>query len=786
MFCHYIVTALRNLSRNKLNSIINIIGLAVSISIFILIMRYIQDELLTDKFHINSNRLYRVEFVDFAAACPAGLADVLIDQFPEIESVVRYSPTNLIQLRFQPSDRTSQEKNLKFEDFIFADSTFLTLFSFPLIDGNLSTCLNAPFSIVLSESTAQLLFSDDDPMGKSVRVNNEYYCTVTGILKDVPGNSSIDFNGIISMVTINKLRGPAYLKDMSNWFYATYILLGENADSEHLEQKIRDYTSRTFANNRPSPFLLRPLNSIYFNRNNYPTDYSKHGNMQYIYIFLAVAFTIILIAIINFINISTATASSRAKEVGVRKVVGSQKSNLIGQFLGETIILSLIAILLGIMITELVKPEFNQIIGKPLNIGYLENPVTLLYLAGVGITIGILSGIYPAFYLTSFKPVQVLKNNLVKGSGGKFIRGFLLVVQFVITIVLITATLAIKKQLNYIKNKDLGLDSEQVVLLQLNRDLRGKRELLKERLKQNPNIINTTFSSLNPGGMDGDNYIRTVNGERRTFYYLMTDPEFVDVLNLKVILGRNFHKDSKSEIGRSILLNETAVKEFELEEPIGTTFALFDTIGTVVGVVKDFHFRSLHNGIEPMSILCIPDWAGFAQIKVAGDNIPQTLEYIEQTWNEISPEFSFEYEFLDERFEAQYKAEEKFGKIADYFSIFAIFIACLGLFGLVSFTVTQRTKEISIRKVNGASVLQIVIMLTRELSVWILVSFLIACPIAYIAMEKWLQNFAYQTKVSWWLFIIAGTISFVIASLTMSYHAIKAALGDPSEGLRYE
>lgn len=765
---------------------INILGLSVSMAIFILIVRYIDNQLSTDKFHENLDRIYRVEYVDFSSACSAGIKDILLQNFPEVLTAVRYFPANGIQLEYEESGRSETRKRLRFDNFLWADSTFFDVFTFPLVDGNAASCLSQPYNIVLSESSARKLFGDKDPMGKILKLNNRFTCKVTGIMKDSPGASSIDVNGFISLVSFEEIRGPEFLQNLNNWFYATYVLFPDDHNADTVASRFGAYFTDNFTDNRSVSFHFMPYQDIYFNRINASADYHNHGNMQNVRIFLAIAIFIIIIAIINFINITTATASARAREVGIRKVSGAYKTKLIRQFLGETIVVSLIAVIIAVMITELVKPEFNTIIGEKLNIGYLEHPVIFLYLFAGAVLVGTIAGLYPAFYLTAFKPIQVLKGQVVRGGRGILLRRILIVLQFVISIVLIIGTLVVRQQLDYLRKKDLGFDSEHILFVDVNRDIKGNKQAFREILLQNPNIKNITFSTFKPGDMGGETYRRNINGEDYQFYYTMTDPEFIDVFDLEIVEGRNFHRNSQADHDRAILLNETAVEFFGLEEPVGTQFYLFDTIGTVVGVVKDYHFRSLHNSIEPLSILCIPDWMRDCQIRIEGRNIPETISYIEKIFYEYAPDFTFDYNFMDSAFDDLYKSEEKFGKIFTYFALLAIIIACLGLYGLVSQTAVQRTREICIRKVNGASTSGIVFMLVKELSIWVLIAFIIACPVAWFTMDKWLENFAFQTNIGWWLFLISGVIAFAIAILTMSYKAIRAATMNPGDGLRYE
>jgi putative ABC transport system permease protein len=790
MIRNYLIIAFRNLIRNKLHSTINIAGMAVGIAMFILIMMFVKNELSVDQFYPNLDRIYRLEVANFSAGCAAGVTDKISAEFPEIQKTVRMVPRNSILLKYSPENSPNNEKGIKFDDILYGDSTILDIFSLDVLKGDVKTALTTPFSLVLSESTVNKIFGEQiehvNPIGQTIKVDNSYDCTITAIIKDIPQNSSISINGIISLISAKEIYSDEFLSNMSNWFYATYLLLSEKHDAKLLEEKINKHLVDLFPGNPQFIFILRPMRDIYFNDDHNAGDYSKHGDRQIVYIFIAIALIIIIIAIINFVNLSTATASMRANEVGVRKVVGSQKRNLITQFLSESTLISFVAIILAVIIAELLKPQFNELIGKKLEIGYLQSPMFILVLIGGALVIGIISGLYPAFYLTAFKAVDVLKGKQQKGAKGIFLRKTLLIIQFTISIILIIGTITVNKQLNYLGKKDLGFNKEHLIYLNLTPDIRDKKDLLRQKLVQNPDIKKVSFSNFLPGQMGGNTFTRKVNEESRHFGYIMTDPDYIDLMELEIVQGRNFSWDIKSDVGQAILLNETAVKTFKLDTVIGTEIYLFDTVGVVVGVVKDFNFKSLHADVEPLSILCLPEWSRIVNIRISSANMSQSIQHIQEVWNELSPEFPFEYAFFDEGLRKSYKSDSQFAKIFWYFSLLAIFIACLGLFGLVSFTAQRRTKEIGIRKVNGASIKSIVILLTKELTRWVFPAIVISCPIAYYVMKTWLQNFAYQTNISWWIFLLSSILALAIALVITSWQAIKAAKVNPVESLRSE
>ncbi len=785
MIIHLLKTAFRFLYRNRINTLINVLGLAISIAVFIFIVRYVQYQLNTDSSHVHADRIYRLEYVGFSTACSAGIKDLVEQSGPEVIRAVRYYPNKDVQLDYGEKSKTNL-KSMKVDDILWADSSFLEVFSYPLKQGNPETCLSQPFSIVLTEAIAENLFGDDDPMGKMVTVNHRGTFKVSGILKNSHEPVSIPVNGLMSLVTMREMRGPDFLKNMDNWFFATYLLLSKTHNPDSTAARFSRYYNDRFHPNDPPTFRLNPLKSIYFESNPGPSDYSLHGNFQFLRILSAVAIFILLIAISNFINLSTAVAGLRFREVGIRKLAGANKTKLMRQYLSESVIIALFALLMALLFVELLRVDFEYIIATKIQNGFPKGLGNLLILIAGSIGIGVLAGIYPSFYLTSFQPVDVLKGRTTKGKNGQMLSRILIVFQFMVSAILIIGVLVIGKQLHFLKDKDLGYQANQIVYLDLNKDLGGKKDAFREKLLLNPQIKSVTFSSFKPGAMNGETFRREVNGKRYNLYYTMTDSDFTDVFQLDILQGRGFHKNSAADIGTAIVLNETAVKHLGLNEAVGTRISLFDSVGTVVGVVKDYHFQSMHHGIGPMCILNLPDWSRVCQIRLSGHDIPASLEYIQSVYESVAPGNIFDYGFMDQGFQQLYKSEERFATMFNYFAVLAVFIACIGLYGLIHRAALQKRHEICIRKVSGASVFQIVFMLLKDLSKWVLLAFLIACPIAWLALSNWLAGFAYQTNIGIQPFLLTGIILLLIAGMTMGYQAIRSAMMDPVKGLRSE
>ena len=791
MFTNYLKLTLRNVKKYKGYSFLNIAGLAIGITLFILIMLYVQDQLSYDKFNKNLHRIYRVENEEGTqpALAPA-VGKEIAERIPEAQKVVRFKFTRDYFVKYLPPGTQEVVGPIKITRFGWADSTVFDVFTLPFVAGNPETALEAPYALVLTESISKRIFGNENPIGKIIKVNNKDDYKVTGIIKD-PKNFHLEFDAVASFVTLGKLIGPDELNSFNFWNLPTYVLLPQNHNAADVAHKItnlfHERLNKMFQ--REFKFGLFPLKDLYFSK----FGYGKHGNLQSVYIFIIIAVFVLCIACINFINLSTARASTRAREVGIKKVVGSQKSSLITQFLTESVLLTLFALIAAIFLVYILLPEFNNLIEGNLSFDLFENPTAMLLLIGGAVFVGMASGIYPAFYLSSFTPCSVLKGDKVKGTKSVKFRQILIVFQYSISIILIIATIIVFNQLSYVRNKNLGFNKENILNFNINRNpaISRNKEGFKEKLMKNPNILNVTFSQGYPG------FIYNYEGflykeERKGSVVFTVDPEYFDVYGLQIIDGRNFSRDLKTDQLRTCIINEAAVKEFELEKPVGTIFHKDRIEGTsfpskdieVIGVVKDFHFESLHDEIGPLVFGWNPSWLWNTSIRISPYNFQKTIEYIKKVWREFSPESQFGYTFLDEQFNSQYKSEDQLGKIFGYFAVFGILIASLGLFGLASFTVERRTREIGVRKVLGASISSIFVLISKEFTKLILIANIIAWPVAFYVMNRWLQSFAYRTGIDWQVFIFSSFFALAIALFTVSYQAIKAALNNPVDSLK--
>ena len=794
MFRNYLKVAVRNLFRHKAYSFINVSGLAIGMACCILILLYVQDELSYDRFYENADQIYRLEANVKTRSGETGkwpatsgpMAPTLLDDYPEITQAVRIKPVGTMLI--------SYEKVSCYEEhLLFADLSIFDVFTFPLIRGDPKTALQQPNSIVVTQAIAEKYFGNADPMGKLLRLDNKHDYIVTGVLQKVPSNTHLKFDFLASISSLNTLNDRvAFL--FNNWgsfMLSTYILLPEGYPPVQLEEKLSLFAEKVMAKLTGAgfefAFYLQPLTRIYI---------ESESDIRTIWIFSAIGFFILFIACINFVNLSTARSANRAKEVGMRKVVGANRMQLIKQFLGESVLLSSIALLLSVALVELSLPTFNILSGKELAISYFDNKLFLFSLFAITLFVGILSGSYPAFLLSAFRPVEVLKGSLRTGLKSPLLRRILVVFQFVLSIILLIATGVVHDQLGYMRNKRLGFNKEQVVAMPILKDpsLRKKYELIKNELLRNPRILNATASSQVPRSSFEGYVIRregNEGSEAKMMGNLFVDYDFIETLGMELAAGRNFSKDSATDETKGFIFNESAVRELGWESSQASIGKQIEWDGwqkgrIIIGVVKNFHFLSLRHEIEPIVMILWPERFNFISVRIRPDDIPTTLALLENKWHEFAPGYPFEYSFLDDDFDKLYRAEDRLRKTFGCFSLLAIFIACLGLFGLTSFATEQRTKEIGIRKILGASVSGIVLLLSKEFTKLVIVSNLIAWPIAYYAMNRWLQDFAYRIHIGLGTFLLAGAIALAIALLTVSFQAIKAALANPVEALRYE
>lgn len=812
MFRNYFKIALRNLMKYKFISGINLFGLTVGLTCCLLILTYIIHELSYDKYHPNAKNVYRVErtfmnpetgalSLELGSIAPP-FAPLLLNDFKEIKNLTRLL-SNGANTPFKYEDKIFNEQNV-----FFADENLFSIFKVNVVKGNPVKALNDPYSVMLTEEMAKKYFGNDDPINKQVRLDGQFTCKITGVYKAFPSNTHLHPNVLISFNTLrdSAVYGERGLRE--NWgnnSFLTYIELPDHYDPKKLEAQFPAFQNRHIPQDgdgkiKPSDYsklTLKKLTDIHlFSHTDYEAE--ENGDIKRVYIFSAIALFILLIACINYMNLSTARSVLRAKEIGVRKVVGARKPELIAQFLSESVLLSWVATILAFGLTFLALPWLNELSGQQLTIQTLLNWKIVVPILLVPFVVGILSGIYPALFLSSFQPIKVLKGFMKVGGANISFRKVLVIVQFSISIVLIIATAIVFQQLRYMQSKSLGFSKDHIVnLAYVGGVLNDRFDAFRNELMSNSSIQSVGRSSRIPSGRLLDAMGSQINNgdslapTKADIKYIMADDGFLPTYGLKAVAGRNFTKGFSDST--SFLINEAAVKVLGLKSPqdaIGKQFAYGMRRGQVVGVVNDFHFESLHQRILPMTFLLrTGDGAGGyggLSIKIAGNNVSGALAHIEQVWKKFLPETPFDYTFLDSRFEQLYESEQKQGTIFTVFACIAIFIACLGLLGLSAFAISQRVKEIGIRKVLGADAKNIVGLLSKDFLKLVILAALIAFPVAWLMMNKWLEDFAYRINIPWWIFLVAGIIAAAVAFATISIQAIKAAHANPVKSLRTE
>lgn len=776
MLKNYFKITFRNIQKNKLHYFINITGLSIGLAVFLFIASYVLNEVNHDRQHANRDRIYQIGTGDHNGT-PGPMAQLLKDQFPEILSSVRF------RYNYGAGNFRYNGKNYKIERSYFVDPSVFDVFSFPVLQGNPDTALDSPFSVVLTKSEADKIFGTTDPIERILNVEGQDL-KVTAVIEDVPENSTIQFHSLISFKTLERIS-PNIANSWGSFLFQTYFFFPETHDADEIESRLARFIYSKYAGYDTWPqsrkdqleFRLRPFKSLYFDMDRGGS--MLHGNIQNVYIFTAVALFVLFIAIINFINLSTATASIRVREVGMRKVLGSSRGQLLRQFLAESVFLILGSSILAFVLVVLTRENFFSLIGKQVDFTYMLSPFIFLVFLVAAVCMGLISGLYPALYLSSFQPADVLQGRARKGSRGSVFRKTLIIVQFTISIVLISSAFIVGSQMDFIRKRDLGFDKNKILWFEASGSLRQKAEVLKTKLKEHPGIENVATSNFTKPGVRSL-WGRMWRDKQMDIDVFLVDPGYIPTMGLEIAEGRNFLKESDRK--RTCILNESAAREFGMESPVGELVSR----QTVVGIVKDYHFRSLHHEIGPLLLVYQQDANPIINVRISTENVGQTIAFIRKTLDELVPGEPFEYHFFDESFEALYQREQKFERLFFFFSAFAIFIACLGLFGLASFMADRRTKEIGIRKVLGASSGNVVLLLSREFTKWVVLSNVVAWPVAYFAMSKWLEDFAYRTKIGAWVFIASGLITLIIALLTVSSKAIKAALSNPADSLRYE
>lgn len=806
MIRNYLKIALRNLKRQKVSTSINVIGLAIGLATCILIMLYVQDEFSFDRYNEKADRIFRVGLKARLDGRNVGgpmmgqnAARDLKQEFPEVLSAARTRGGN----EFVSYGTTAFRQ----DNLLFADSSFFDVFTIPFLKGNPRRALTEPNTVVLTEETAQKYFGNQDPIGKVLLFGNQKRpYRITGVVRKVPANSHFQFDMLATLV------GEDQNFDYAGWIssinFQTYVLLPEHYDYKKLETKISRLAEKQIGSEiqqwlkiTPKQFrekgndfgvFLEPLTEIHLYARAEP---EKGGTIMYVYVLIAIAAFMLLLACVNFMNLSTATAARRAREVGVRKVLGSVKGQLQQQFLIETFLLAMVALTVGVLLVALTLPLFNQLTGKNLTINLLTNPSVMAGLWSGTLLVGLLAGSYPAFYLSSFKPVLVLKGRVTTGRGSFNLRSGLVVFQFFVTISMIIATVTADRQLRYMQAQKVGFDREQVLVIHDTHMLGNNETVFRDKVVRSPQVVMGSISGQVPVGrsnMDNTTVRAKDNpdqGVMSRFYFV--DPEYIPTLGMHVVQGRNFSKSFSTD-SSGVILNETAVKALGWEQnPIGRELIGYtdgngiSVIYKVVGVVSDFHFESLRQKIGPLAMFLGRN-SGNVLVKTRAEKLPELLASLKQQWESFSPAAPFSYSFLGDRFEQVYVGEQKIEQVLTLFSSLTIFIACLGLFGLATYTAEQRTKEIGVRKVLGASVGSVVALLSQDFLKLILIALLLASPVAWWAMNQWLKDFAYKITLDWWIFALAGLLAVGVALLTVSFQSIKAGMMNPVKSLRSE
>ncbi|QEC79833.1 ABC transporter permease [Mucilaginibacter ginsenosidivorax] len=801
MIKNYFKTAYRSLWKNKGFTAINVLGLSVGLAACLLIVLYVADELSYDRYNTNADRIYRITVnaklngrEGSYASSEAPLAAAIKD-LPSIEKITRLIPNTALFFSPQKFSIRKGNENLQEKRVVFAESSLFDVFTLPIIDGSATNVLTEPHTAVITESTAKKYFNKTNVVGQTFTMNDTSTYKITAVIKDVPAASHFHYDFFLSFSSIPESK-------VSSWGYSgmrNYLLVKPGTNIKNLETQIRNIEiknsmappSTWTTNGNYLNTELKPLLNIHL-RSDSQYELEKNGSIQYVYIFSVVALFILLIACVNFMNLSTARSSNRAKEVGVRKVLGSARKYLIAQFLTESVMVTLVSTITAVILAIVLMPVFNKMAGKQLAITSQTLTWLLPALLVIVLVIGSLAGSYPALFLSAFRPIEVLKGKIANGFKGGLLRSFLVVFQFSISIFLIIGTIVIYNQLNYIHNKNLGFDRSEVLVIKNTGVLGKQAAILKQQLKQLPGVVNATMTAFLPVGDD-----RNVTGlfpdrvidikKDMLSEFWPVDEDYISTMGIKMIDGRNFNKQMATDTA-AIIVNEAFVKMYGQKQPLDKT-VYRDTYGVqpyhIVGVMKDFNFNSLHDKINPV-VLYYSEDRGAISLRVKTANIMGLMSQIESKWKELSPNQRFSYSFMDEDFDATYSSERRIGQIFISFSTLAILIACLGLFGLAAYAAEQRNKEIGIRKVLGASVTSIVSMLSKDFIKLVLVAIVIASPLAWLAMNKWLQDFAYRANFQWWILAMAGGVAILIAFVTISFQSIKAALSNPVKSLRSE
>ncbi|RIJ33987.1 ABC transporter permease [Pontibacter oryzae] len=799
MLQSYFKIAIRNLLRNKVYTAINITGLAIGVAACMLIFLYVKDELSYESNFSKADRIVRVA----GNIVFDGHKDAFAVTAPPMLSAVREFANVAHATQLANTDKqTIWHKGQVFteENLLFADSAFFSVFDYELLAGPPATALDAPRKIVLTEKLAQKYFgSVEAAMGQTLKLSRDSY-VITGVYRD-KGHSHIAASGLLSLATIEPNLPEGAQDQWFNLNRYTYALLTSNNQLAAFQDQLNVLAAnkvnpwiKSNKINAVASFIAQPLKDIHFDTR-FEHDLTPQGNISYVYIFGAVAVFLLLIASINYMNLATARSAKRAKEVGLRKVVGADRGQIICQFLGESVLLTFIAMMLALALVQIFIPSFNLLTDKQFSSDFFLNREFMAALLAIVLLIGVVAGSYPAFFLSSFKPADVLKSDKQPRSGSATMRKALVILQFSISLIMIIGTIVVFTQMRFLKNADLGFAKEQIMVVDIpvgDTTLINRLSVINQKLLQNPSISNVSNSYSIPGQpLSRALILAEQNGkmEEKTIDVMFVDYDFIPVMGIEMAAGRNYNRNMHTDLNGGVIINEAAARWLGWKDPIGkkvvlSTSALGDSQAKVLGVVKDFNVSSLHAEVQPVLLQLTPQSAGYLLARISPENQPATIQFVEEQWSQFDPKHPMEYFFMDEFFDRQYRAEEKMLTVFGYFSGLTILIACLGLFGLAAFTAEQRTKEIGIRKVLGSSTGSIVLLLSKDFALLVLVAVVLASPIAWYGMSHWLQDYAYRINLSWWIFALAALLALLIAMATVSFQALKAAMLDPVKAIR--
>lgn len=805
MLKNYIILAFRNIFRDKLYNFLNISGLALGIASCLLVMFYVSNELKHDKFHEKSPVIYRLTTRFYIQDRIMNLATtsylqgpMVKEEFPEVEDFVRltrYGTSRIIKYG---------EKTFTEDKFLWADDSFFNIFSFNLKKGDPKLALIEPNSVVITENIAKKYFGDEDPLGKDLLVHNKDLYKVTGVLENYPQTSHLHPDFIASFCSLNIYSTNDIANDLvGNVDYYTYLLLREGSEPIQIERKLEKFKEKyigVLLQNLgcEADYNLQPLTKIYLHSQK-ENELEATSNINYIYLLTAIGIFILILSSLNYMNLSTARSANRTKEIGLRKVVGAHRSQLILRFLMESMLLTLISVVLAILLVYIMLPVFKSISGKDLSMNYFLDPVIALGLFGLFIILGIISGSYSAFFLSSFRPAEVIQGKLRSKTGHAYMRVILVSVQFTISIILIIGTLLMNKQQNFMRTMRLGYEKDNIISLKLrNSETRKKCDSIKREFLQNPDVIKVSTSMHIPLGTNmfsAHHPVGKPQDEQIMLYGQIVDQDFLETYGLELIAGRNFSREFPNDPQESIIINQTAARELgwqnnALGKEIEMIMSLEDRIKyKIIGIVKDYHFQSLHEKIHPIALYnSSPFGERFNKIsaRIAPGKTGDVMAFIAAKWKEFDPLYPLEFIFIDDQYDSLYRSEERLSKLFMYFTILAIIVGCLGLFGLSSFSAEQKTKEIGIRKVLGATVTGIILLMLKEFMKWIMLAVLIAWPLAYFLMNSWLQNFAYRIKPGLDIFLLSSLLALLVAFFTIIFQSVRASIADPVDSLHYE